>query len=98
MLQSHSPIYESSIRIALLLLLSLLIACRNDANKSEKEIQTASEPEHYSAMVVRIIDDGTKRETSISVEARSGDERREEWTEGGHARALILRSADGKSF
>ena len=98
MLQPRGPIYESFTRIALLLSLSLLIACRNDLNKSEKEIQPASEPEHYSATVVRIIDDGTKRETTITVEARSGDERREEWTEGGHGRALILRPADGKSF
>jgi len=76
----------------------LLIACRNESNKSEKEIQPAGEPENYSATVVRIIDDGTKQETTISVEARSGELRREEWTEAGHARALILRPADGKSF
>ena len=98
MFQPRNPINKSSIRIAFLLLLSLLIACRNDANKSEKEIQPTGEPENYSATVVRTIDDGTKRETTISVEARSGEQRREEWTEGGHARALILQAADGKSF
>lgn len=98
MFQTCWPINKSSIRIAFLLLLSLLIACRNDANKSEKEIQPTGEPENYSATVVRTIDDGTKRETTISVEARSGEQRREEWTEGGHARALIFRPAEGKSF
>jgi len=90
--------YSSFIRIALLLVISVLSGCRKDASKSEGSIQPAGEPESYSATVVRIVDDGTKRETTISVEALSGEQRRDEWTEAGHARALIFRPAAGNSF
>jgi hypothetical protein len=74
------------------------IACRHDVKTSDIEIEPAGEPERYSATVIRIVDDGTKRETTTSLEARSGEQRREEWTEGGRARAMILRPADGKGF
>lgn len=56
------------------------------------------EPEQYSATIVRIVDDEAQRETTTSREARSGDQRREEWTESGHRRALIWRPDLGKSF
>jgi hypothetical protein len=92
---ARSP-QASSIRIVFLL--SLLIACRNTAKNTETEIESAGEPENYSATVLRIFDDGTKRETTTSFVARSGEQRREEWTEGGQARALISRPGDGKSF
>lgn len=56
------------------------------------------EPEEYSATVVRTVEDGATREVSVTRVARSGGMFREEWTEQGHARALILRPDLGKSF
>jgi len=58
----------------------------------------AGEPEQYSATLVRTVEDGARRETRISREARSGDQRREEWTERGQNRALIWRPDLGKCF
>src|SRR5262245_42656220 len=98
MFRRCSSSYVSFIRIAVAVSLLAFIACRQDVKKSEIDIEPAGEPDKYSATVVRIVDDGTKRETTTSFEARSGEQRREEWTEGGRARALILRPADGKGF
>jgi len=83
-----------------LILLSMvgLIACRKETQKSQIEMEPAGEPDQYSATVVRTIDDGEKREVITTHVARSGEQRREEWTEGGHRKALILRTADGKGF
>src|SRR6266478_5689512 len=74
--------------------------CRNRVlpGDSDSNLEPAGEPEQYSATVVRIIEDGTSRETSVSREARSGEKRREEWTEEGQNRALIWRPDLGKSF
>jgi hypothetical protein len=76
----------------------LLVACREDAQKNHIEMEAAGEPEKYSATVVRIIDDGVKREITTTHEVRLGEQRREEWTEGNHTKVLILRPADGKGF
>ena len=82
--------------------LSLVLtnACRNprQPGDAEADVETAGEPEQYSATVVRTIDDGTTRETNITREARSGDKRREEWTEEDQNRALIWRPDLGKGF
>ncbi len=59
---------------------------------------TFSEPDQYSATVVRIVEEGTRRETNISREARAGEQRREEWTRGGKNLALIWRPDIGKAF
>src|SRR6266567_1251411 len=74
--------------------------CRNRVPPSDGDsnFEPAGEPEQYSATVVRIVEDGTSRETSVSREARSGEKRREEWTEEGQNRALIWRPDLGKSF
>lgn len=57
--------------------------CRDRARPGDGDssAEAAGEPEQYSATVVRIVEDGTRRETSISREARSGEQRRGEWTE-----------------
>ena len=65
---------------------------------SDSNVEPTGEPEQYSATVVRIIEDGTSREISVSSEARSGEMRREEWTEEGQNRALIWRPDLGRSF
>jgi hypothetical protein len=79
--------------------LLLTSGCRNRVQLGgDDAVEQAGEPEQYSATVVRIVEDGTRRETSISREARSGEQRREEWTEQGQNRALIWRPDLGKSF
>jgi len=44
------------------------------------------------------MDDGALRELNVTRVARSGDKRREEWSEGGRDRVLIWRSDLGKWF
>lgn len=85
--------------IAMTAPLLLTSGCRNRVQLGgDDAVEQAGEPEQYSATVVRIVEDGTRRETSISREARSGEQRREEWTEQGQNRALIWRPDLGKSF
>ncbi|MEK6322760.1 MAG: hypothetical protein AABN33_13880 [Acidobacteriota bacterium] len=82
------------------LTLAMTNACRNPRQSGDgaADGEPAGEPEQYSATVVRTIDDGTTRETSITREARSGEKRREEWTEQDQNRALIWRPDLGKGF
>ena len=71
---------------------------RGQFEKAVDNVETPGEPAQYSATVICIFEDGTKRETTISREARSGEQRRQEWNERGQNRALIWRSDLGKSF
>lgn len=88
--------------VGILVAMSVVLTngCRNRVPPSDGDsnVEPAGEPEQYSATVVRIVEDGTSRETSVSREARSGEKRREEWTEEGQNRALIWRPDLGKSF
>jgi len=86
--------------IAVAMSVVLTNGCRNRARPSDGDssVEAAGEPEQYSATVVRIVEDGTRRETSISREARAGERRRDEWTENGQNRALIWRPDIGKAF
>jgi len=90
----------SWVLIAVAISVVLTNGCRDRARPGDGDssAEAAGEPEQYSATVVRIVEDGTRRETSISREARSGEQRREEWTEQGQNRALIWRPDLGKSF
>lgn len=74
--------------------------CRQRSNpaKSEGEDKLRGEPDRYSATIVRTVYDGPTEETTIIREARSGEQRREEWSEGGHNRALIWRPDLGKCY
>ena len=98
-------------RAKLLFILWLLIAvamisvllsngCRNRAQpgEGESEDKLKGEPDHYSAIIVRTINDGSGRAPTITREARLGEQRREEWTEQGQNRALIWRPDLGKSY
>jgi hypothetical protein len=58
----------------------------------------AGEPEVYSATVTRLAVDGEVRETTASSVARRGDWRREQWSEAGGTRAVILRPDLGKGY
>lgn len=80
--------------------LLLTIGCRDRVQPADgdSEVAPVGEPDQYSATVVHIVEDGTRREIHISREARSGEKRREEWTDEGQNRALIWRPDLGKSF
>lgn len=82
------------------LAVTLTSACRKprQSKDGETSVEQAGEPEQYSATVIRTIYDGTTSETSVTHEARSGEQRREEWTERDQNRALIWRPDLGKSF
>lgn len=75
-------------------------ACRNRARNGSDEAENVlgSEPDQYSATTVRTVVEGSSQQTVVTREARSGELRREEWTEQGHNRALILRSDLGKAY
>jgi hypothetical protein len=66
--------------------------------EGENEIKLAAEPDRYSATIVRTIEDGSGRAPSIIREFRSGEQRREAWTEQGHHLDLIWRPDLGKSY
>lgn len=81
-----------------IVLLSAGCRHRSRPGESEREDKLRGEPDQYSATVVRTIEDGSERAPSIVREARSGEQRREEWTEQGHNRALIWRPDLGKCY
>lgn len=85
---------------AAMILVMLTHGCRSrgQLDKADNNVEIAGEPEQYSATVICIFEDGTGRETNISREARSGEQRRQEWNEHGQNRALIWRPDLGKSF
>jgi hypothetical protein len=64
----------------------------------EAKLSPAGEPDQYSALLVRTVEDGTSTVSSISREARLGDKRREDWSEDGKNRAIIWRPDLGKSY
>src|SRR5689334_1468127 len=80
--------------------LCLSIACRTHpgAVGCDAKPSPAGEPDQYSALVVRTVEDGFSTVTSTSREARLGDRRREDWTEEGKTRAIIWRPDLGKSY
>ena len=96
------PVLKSGRPLAVFVVVSvsamLNLACGQRAQPGDNRAKASSEPEQYSATVVRTVEDGTNRETNISHEARAGEQRREEWTENGRKRALIWRPDIGKAF
>lgn len=90
---------SSILVLALAFALVTVKACRkHQPPDTELTIPIAGEPDRYSATVIRTVDDGTKREVSISREFRSGELRREEWIEQGRHFALIWLPDSGKAF
>ena len=91
---------HSYLIISVLLVLTLNQSCgnRKNAGDGNSDLEPAGEPDQYSATVSRIVDDGTRREASITREARSGEMRRQEWAEQDGTRALIWRPDLGKCF
>jgi hypothetical protein len=86
--------------IAVTMFVLLAHGCRNRVPPGDGDSSTEAvgEPEQYSATVVRVVEDGPRRETNISREARAGEQRREEWNQNGQNRALIWRPDLGKAF
>ncbi len=82
------------------LLFTACLACRNQHPSTGKDARPAlaGEPETYSAIVVRLIEEANQREESATRIVCSGEMRREEWTEASAKRALIFRPDLGKSF
>src|SRR5688572_20445294 len=92
-------------RLALLFItlastMALTVSCRNNAEPPtlEATFVPTGEPATYTATIVRSIEDGEHRLVTETQVARSGDMRREEWTEKGERLALITRFDAGKSF
>lgn len=91
----------SLLLIAMTLAVAVTSACHNRQPASDSiggDSEPSGEPEQYSATIVRTVDDGTSRSGTITREARSGEQRREEWMEAGHNRALIWRPDLGKCY
>ena len=86
--------------LALAMSVILNSGCRNrtQSDGGDPGAKVAGEPEQYSATVIRIVEDGARRQTTVTREARWGEKRREEWTEDGRERALIWRPDLGKAF
>jgi hypothetical protein len=80
--------------------MALTVSCRNNARPPtlEATFVPSGEPATYTATIVRSIEDGEHRLVTETQVARSGDMRREEWTEKGERLALITRFDAGKSF
>lgn len=76
----------------------LQAGCRAPVQETGIAPLLESEPERYSATVILTVEDGDRREVTVTRVARSGEMFREEWSQGGERRALILRPDLGKSF
>ena len=90
------PAFARSVGIIASMAVLLTLGCRSKTDGANTG--SSGEPEHYSATVVRTVEDGTSSETIISREARAGEQRREEWSENGRNRALIWRPDIGKAY
>lgn len=77
-----------------------VVACRQNPQPAVAEELPAppGEPDTYTATIVHSSEDGERRESSETRVARSGNLRRQEWTENGERLALITRFDSGKSF
>jgi hypothetical protein len=84
----------------MLLLSVFFVSCKKSDQNHEinPALQSYSEPESYSATVVRTVEEGDKLEETITHVARLGEMYKEEWTEKGERRAVIFRPDLGKSF
>ena len=89
----------SSLLMLVAALTLLPLACRGKSEPAvDVDIIPAREPESYSATVARAIDDGGEREVSVTRVARSGELRREEWSEPSGRRAMIWRPDQARAF
>jgi hypothetical protein len=106
-IESSEMHQRSQPNLAALLILGVAVisvllgnGCRNRVRPGEDDSKAKlrGEPDQYSATIVRTIEDGSGRTPIITREARSGEQRREEWTEQDHNRAVIWRPDLGKGY
>jgi|ERR1041384_163344 hypothetical protein len=71
---------------------------RGQTEPDEMEMKAGREPEEYSATVIRTILDGDSQQTTVTKEARSGELRRVEWSEGAQNLAVIFRAEQGNAY
>jgi hypothetical protein len=81
--------------LALVLLLACACGKKPPSANGNKTDEHSGEPQHYSATVVRTVLGGKRTEVRI---ARSGEMRREEWTQEGETRVIIWRPDLGRVF
>src|SRR5947207_2534327 len=101
MVQRTQPHLAALLFLAVAMTIVLLSAgCRHHSKpgESEGEADLRGEPDQYSATIVRTVYERETQGTTISHEARSGEQCREEWIEQGHNRALIWRPDLGKCY
>jgi len=98
--------FRSGSGIGLLLLASFTLAVllagachhRQQPEASDVDLEASDEPAEYSATIIRTIEDGADHAPGVTRETRSGEKRREDWTESGHNRGTIWRPDLGKAF
>ena len=89
----------TSVLVALIVIAAASVGCNRKAPpQSEAGSAGRGEPDHYSATIIRSIDDGQTTAVSVSTISRMGVSTREDWSEGNQKRALICRPDLGKSF
>lgn len=101
MLRRSQPHPSTLLLLGAAITIALLSAgCRHRSRPAgnEGEDKLRGEPDQYSATIVRTIEDGSERAFNTIREARSGEQRREEWTQQGHNRAVIWRPDLGKCY
>jgi hypothetical protein len=88
-----------SVRASLTLAVLIAGACHHrQPEASNVDVGASGEPFEYSATIIQTIEDGSDHSPTVTREMRSGDKRREDWTEDGHNRGLIWRPDLGKAF
>jgi hypothetical protein len=96
-LMKRNSIITAGVLIGLALVCAYLYRNRPRPQAVEIEAVRQGEPEIYSAMIIRTVDDGTRREEFALRRVRSGELWREEWSKP-DAGALIWRPDLGKYF
>jgi len=87
------------VRASLTLAVLIAGACHHrQPETSNVDVGASGEPFEYSATIIRTIEDGSDHPPTVTREMRSGDKRREDWTEDGHNRGVIWRPDLGKAF
>lgn len=77
---------------------SLGLSCTSKSKPADDLGDPAGEPEQYSAAAVRSLDDGAEHELNVTRIFKSGNLRRQEWTEQGESYALIWLPDLGKMY
>jgi hypothetical protein len=94
----RKPVGKVAALAGFMLLVICFTNCQRRPAETNDALIAAGEPDVYSATVMRFAAGGSASATTTSLVARRGDWRREQWTEAGGARAMILRPDLGKGY